>query len=81
MILVKFKKDYTVPIHVLDDRFMDDVFIFRKNRIYNACIKDDNKRLTLEVFNADESVKIKLNNFDMKEYVDLTTTQLGGTLS
>lgn len=63
--LVKFKKDYIVTIDGLDDRYVDNTFVFKKDKYYCGHIFYNN--LIIEDSYGD--TKIKLNQQQIKEYI------------
>ena len=64
--LFRFKKDYVVSLDNLDDKYVDNCFIFRKDYCYYGYFDHDN----LIVESIEKDVKAKLNKYQIKEYID-----------
>lgn len=63
---VKFKKDFIVPINNVDDKYIDNTFIFRKNYVYRGYIKDKN----LIVETHDKNLRIELDESYIENYIE-----------
>jgi hypothetical protein len=62
---VKFKKDFVVPINV-DDKYMDNTFIFKRNYVYRGYIKDNH----LIVETNDKNLRVELDELCIKDYIE-----------
>ena len=63
---VKFKKDFIVPINNVDDKYIDNTFIFKRNYVYRGYIKDGH----LIVETNDKNLRIELDELCIKDYIE-----------
>jgi hypothetical protein len=63
---VKFKKDFVVPINNVDDKYIDNTFIFKRNYVYRGYIKDNH----LIVETNDKNLRVELDELCIKDYIE-----------
>jgi hypothetical protein len=63
---VKFKKDFVVPINNVDDKYIDNTFIFKRNYVYRGYIKDNH----LIVETNDTNLRVELDELCIKDYIE-----------
>ena len=68
--LVKFKKDYLVENIGLDDKYVDNSFVFKKDNCYYGYFKDNIGFSNLVIESKDGTVQVELDNNQINEYID-----------
>ena len=63
---VKFKKDFVVPINNVDDKYIDNTFIFKRNYVYRGYIKGEH----LIVETNDKNLRVELDELCIKDYIE-----------
>lgn len=64
--LVKFKRDLSVTIDGLDDKYVDNTFTFKKDNCYYGY--NTNEKLIVE--SKDGYVSVELDNDKINEYIE-----------
>lgn len=64
--LFRFKKDCYVPLYDLDDKYVDNCFIFKKDYCYNGNFEGD----YLVIESKDKNVIIKINKLYIDDFID-----------
>jgi hypothetical protein len=68
--LVKFKRDYCVPLKNLNDKYMDSDFVFKSGYCYYGYFKDNEHFEPLVVESSDKNVTVELNRQQIMDYIE-----------
>ena len=65
--LFRFKKDCYVPLYdLLDDKYVDNCFIFKKDYCYNGNFEGN----YLVIENKDNSARVIINKLHIDDFID-----------